>query len=103
MDKEIVTSQSLMDNASTYYTNLVASNNCKKTEFDKHAQIIALTTQVSDLKKEFSQVKSLANTFTPTPAPHTSGPGTNKFEQRRLEKINNEVEFNMIVKDGKKY
>jgi hypothetical protein len=55
------------------------------------------------LKKEFSQVKSLASTFTPTPAPCTSGPGTNKFEQWHLEKINNEEEFNMIVKDGKKY
>jgi hypothetical protein len=91
-----------MDNASTFYTNLVASNNWK-TGINKHAQIIALITQVSDLKKEFSQVKTLANTCTPTPAPCTSGPGTNKFEQRHLEKINNEVEFNMIVKDGKKY
>ncbi len=102
MNKEIVTSQSLMDDASTYYTNLVASNNWK-TGINKHAQIIALTTQVSDLKKEFSQVRSLANKFTPTPAPCTSGPGTNKFKQWRLEKIDNKEEFNMIVKDGKKY
>jgi hypothetical protein len=35
IDKEIVTSQSLMDNASTYYINLVASNNWK-TGIDKH-------------------------------------------------------------------
>jgi hypothetical protein len=89
-------------NASTYYTNLVASNNWK-TEINKHAQIIALTTQISKLKKEFSQAKSSANAFTPTPAPGTTGIGSNQFEQWRLEKINNKEEFNMIVKDGKKY
>ncbi len=62
-----------------------------------------MTAQISDLKKEFSQVKSLANTFTPTTASCTSGPGSNKFEQWRLEKIDNKEEFNMIVKNGKKY
>ncbi len=29
MDKEIITSQSLMDDASTYYTNMVASRDWK--------------------------------------------------------------------------
>jgi hypothetical protein len=42
MDKEKVSSQSLMNDASTYYTNLVTSGDWK-TEVNKHAQIIALT------------------------------------------------------------
>jgi hypothetical protein len=40
--KEIVTPQSLMDDAGTYYTNLIGSGSWK-LESTKHAQIIALT------------------------------------------------------------
>jgi hypothetical protein len=72
-----------------------------KTEVNKHSQIIALTTQISDLKKEFNQAKALNNTFTPAFA--SSGPGSNKFEQWCLEKVDNKEEFNMIEKDGKTY
>jgi hypothetical protein len=100
MNKEIVTSQSLMDDASTYYTNMVASGDWK-SEVNKHAQIIALTTQITELKKEFNEVKA-AKTITPsTPTP--SGSGSNKFEQWRLEKVDNKEEFNMVVRDGKTY
>jgi hypothetical protein len=77
---------------------MVASRDWK-TEVDKHTQIIALTTQISELKKEFNQAKALNNTFTPASA--SSGPGSNKFEQWRLEKVDNKEEFNMIVKEGK--
>ena len=59
MDKEIVTPQLLMDEAGTYFTNLVASGS-QKAEVSKHAQIIALTTQISELKNEFSKVKIAA-------------------------------------------
>jgi hypothetical protein len=45
MDKEKVTLQSLMADASSYYTNLVASGDWK-LETNKHAQIIALTMQI---------------------------------------------------------
>jgi hypothetical protein len=51
MDKEIVLPQSLMDDAETYYTNLIGSGSWKM-ESTKHAQIIALTTQLSELKTE---------------------------------------------------
>jgi hypothetical protein len=88
MDEEIVTSQSLMDDASTYYTNMVASGDWK-SEVNKHAQIIALTTQITELKKEFNGTKAVKNAITPAPAP--SGPGLNKFEQWRLEKVDNMV------------
>jgi hypothetical protein len=100
MDKEIVTFQSLMDDASTYYTNMVASGNWM-TEVNKHTQIIALTTQISELRKEFHQAKALNNTFTPASA--SSGASSNKFEQWRLEKADNKEECNMIVKGGKTY
>ncbi len=100
MDKEIVTSQSLMDNASMYYTNLVASGDWK-SEVNKHAQIIALTTQITELKKEFNETKAAKNAITLASVP--SGPGLNKFEQWHLEKVDKKEEFNMIVKDGKTY
>jgi hypothetical protein len=57
MDKENVTFQSLMADASSYYTNLVASGDWK-LEANKHAQIIALTTQILELKHAMSQVKT---------------------------------------------
>ncbi len=89
-----------MDDASTYYTNMVASRDWK-TEVNKHTQIIELTTQISELKKEFDQAKAPNNTFTPASA--SSGAGSNKFEQWHLEKVDNKEEFNMIMKDGKTY
>jgi hypothetical protein len=92
MGKEIVTSQSLMDDASTYYTNMVASGSWK-SEVNKHAQIIALTTQITELKKEFNKTKAAKNAI----------PASNKFEMWRLEKVDNKEEFNMVVKDGKTY
>ncbi len=96
MDKEKVSSQALVDDASTYYTNLVASDNWK-TEVNKHAQIIALTTQILELKKEVSQVKASATSIIPAPAPTV--PGSSKFEQWRLVKVNNNEDFNKIEKD----
>jgi hypothetical protein len=71
-----------MDDVSTYYTNMVASGDWK-TEINKHTQIIALTTQISELNKKFNQAKALNNTFTPASA--SSGAGSNKFEQWHLE------------------
>ncbi len=101
LDKEKVSSQLLMDDASTYYTNLVASG-AWKTEVSKHAQIIVLTTQILELKKEVSQVKASATSITPAPALTTSGP-SGKFEQWRLVKVNNNQGFNKIERDGKMF
>jgi hypothetical protein len=100
MDKEIVISQSLVDDSSTCHTNLVVSGNWK-TEVSNHAQIIALTTQILEFKKEGSQIKASANTFTPAPA--LSGTGSNQLEQWRIEKVDNKEEFINIMKDGKNY
>ena len=81
---------------------MVASSDWK-SEVSKHSQIIALTTQITELKKEFNKVKAAKNII-PTPSGSTpTGSGSNKFEQWRLEKVENKEEFNMIVKDGKTY
>jgi hypothetical protein len=75
MDKEIVTPQSLMDDADTYYTNLVGSGSCK-LESNKHAQIIALTMQLFELKTDIQSLnKQASDKFskgTTADKPHTS-------------------------------
>ena len=56
MDKEIVTPSRLwMTQARN--TNMLASGDWK-SEVSKHSQIIALTTQITELKKEFNEVKA---------------------------------------------
>jgi hypothetical protein len=89
----------LMDEAGTYFTNLVASGSWK-VEVSKHAQIIALTTQISELKNEFSKVKiaTMSNKKTPTSGTDDTvnlKPWGN-FEKWRITKVNNDAEFNMV-------
>jgi hypothetical protein len=48
-----------MDETETYFTNLVASGSWK-AEVSKHMQIIALTTQIFEVKNKFSKVKIMA-------------------------------------------
>jgi hypothetical protein len=57
IDKEKVSSQLLMADASSYFTNIVASGSLK-LETNKHAQIIASTMQILELKHAMSQVKT---------------------------------------------
>jgi hypothetical protein len=105
MDKEIVTPQSLMDDAGTYYTNLVSSGTWK-LESSKHAQIIALTTQLSELKTELHSLSKNAPDKSKEPlADKSSSSAKNygNFEAWRLTKVNNGAEFNMVEKGGKKF
>ncbi len=105
MDKEIVTLQSLMDDAGTYYTNLVGSGT-QKLESGKHAQIIALTTQLSELKTELQSLTKNASDKSNSSAPKKSSSSAKNygnFEAQRLTKVNNGADFNMIEKDSKKY
>jgi hypothetical protein len=100
VDKEKVTSQSLLANVSSYYTNLVASGDWK-LEINKHKQIIALTTQISELKTAMSQVKTSTK-----PSGDTNKFLCNQndaFQMWHLTKVENGNEFNMIEKDGTKY
>ncbi len=105
MDKEIVTSQLLMDEAGTYFTNLMASG-FWKAEVSKHTQIIASTTQISELKNKFSKVKIAAKPNKKTLISGTDDTSKAKqwgnFELRRITKVNNGTEFNMVEKDGRK-
>ena len=105
MDKEIVTPQSLMDDAGTYYTNLVGSGSWK-LESSKHAQIIALTTQLSEMKTELHSLSKLSKTNKTkdlTDKTPSNDKNYGKFDTWRLTKVNNNVEFNMIEKDGKTF
>jgi hypothetical protein len=105
IDKEFVTPQLLMDNAGTYYTNLVGSGSWK-LELSKNAQIIAFTTQLSELKMEFqslSKNSSEKSKDSTSDKPSSSTKNYGNFEARRLVKVNNGAEFNMVEKDGKKY
>jgi hypothetical protein len=98
MDKEIVTPQSLMDDAGTYYTNLVGSGSWK-LETSKHLQIITLTTQILELKME---IQSLTSTH----ASNKSSKGSRNYGNFKawcLVKINNNAEFNMLEKGDKKF
>jgi hypothetical protein len=70
MDKEIVTPQSLMDDAGTYYTNLIGSRSWK-LESNKHAHIIALTTQLSELKTEIQSLSKNASDKSKGSAPES--------------------------------
>ncbi len=49
-----------MDDAGTYYTNLVSSG-AWKLESGKHAQIIALTPQLSELKLELQSLSKIVS------------------------------------------
>jgi hypothetical protein len=55
MNCENYTSDGLMREASLYYLNLKFSG-ARKMEINKHQQIIALTTQLSDMKLEISKL-----------------------------------------------
>ncbi len=88
-----------MEDAGSYYTNMVASSDWK-LEVGKNAQIIALTTQISELKTAFNQTKIDKST-----KPH--GDDTPKqlcnpndsFQMWHLTKVNNDKEFNMVEKE----
>ncbi len=105
MDKEIVTPQSLMDDAGTYYT-LIGSGSWKM-ESTKHAQIIALTTQLSKLKTEIQSLTKNASKESlkgsTADKPSSSPKNYGNFEAWHLIKVNNNTEFNMVEKGDKKF
>ena len=105
MNKSPVTLQELMDDASAYFINL-KNTGAWKIEISRNSQIIALTTQLTELKTEFAASK--ASKGTPkldTPklddGKHTGGPARYAFDFWRLEKIDNKAEHNMVERDGK--
>ena len=101
MNKEQVTSRSLMDDAAAYYVNLKNTGSWK-TEMSRNSQLIALTTQLTELKTEMGKLSSNKA----APKVDESKPAGGKipsyvFELWRLEKVDNKVEHNMVERDGK--
>ena len=88
--------------ALTTLGNLVGSGSWK-LESTKHAQIIALTTQLSEMKQELNSLSKINKPKDSTNKPTSGDKKTGNFEEWRLTKVNNNVEFNMVEKDGKKF
>jgi hypothetical protein len=101
MNKEQVTSRSLMDDAAAYYVNLKNTGSWK-TEMSRNSQLIALTTQLTELKTEMGKLSS-AKAATRVDESKPAGGNNPKyvFELWRLEKVDNKVEHNMVERDGK--
>jgi hypothetical protein len=106
MVKEIVTPQSLMDDAGTYYTNLIGLGSWKM-ESTKHAQIIALTTRLSKLKMEIQLLTKNASKESAKGStadkPFSSPKNYGNFEAWHIIKVNNNAVFNMVEKGDKKF
>ena len=100
MNKSPITSQELMDDASAYYINL-KNTGTWKIEISRSSQIIALTTQLTELKTEFAASKASKSTPKLDDGKPAGGPAKYVFEVWRLEKIDNKVEHNMVERDGK--
>jgi hypothetical protein len=111
MNKTKITSAKLMEEAATYYLNLKLTG-AWKIEISKHMQIIALTTQIVEMKSKISNLAiaktGAANRDTGKSdggpgagQPGGAGGGRYVFELWRLEKVNNNADHNMIERDGK--
>ena len=99
MNKAHITSQTLIDDASAYYVNL-KNTGAWRIELSGNTQIIALTTQLSELKTEMTKLSAAKiplkqNENTPPPG------GKYVFEFWRLKKIDNKAEHSMVERDGK--
>ncbi len=92
----------LIADASSYYMNLVASGDWK-LEANKHAQIIALTMQILELKHEISQVENSTKPSGDAVNPSNETCSKNViFQKWCLTKVENGNQFNMVEKDGTK-
>ncbi len=100
MNKSVVTSQELMDDAAAYFINL-KNTGAWKIEMSRNSQIIALATQLTELKTEFDASKASKGTPKLDNSKPTGGPVKYVFELWRLEKIDNKAEHGMVERDGK--
>ena len=100
MNKSIVTSQELMNDASAYFVNLKNTGSWK-IELSRSSQIVALTTQLTELKTEFDKLSASNGTPKLDDGKPAGGPAKYIFELWRLEKVDNKNEHNMVERDGK--
>ncbi len=91
MIKMCVTLQSLIDNALAYYVNL-KNTGAWKTETSCNSQIIALTTQLLDLKTQLSNLVFNKAPLKQDKNVPTSGKPRYVFELWRLDKVVNKLE-----------
>ena len=101
MGSVTITADMLMDGAEVYYNSLV-DRNLWNPEHSSKAQIIALTTQIQNLKSELSSVKSqqAAAPALPPKSP-TRTPTSSSIDPWRLQKQESGKEFSQIEADGK--
>ena len=100
MNKSIVTLQELMDDVAPYYINL-KNTGAWKMEMSRNSQIVALTTQLTELKTEMSKLSASTGTPKLDEGKPAGGPAKYVFELWRLEKVANKAEHNMVERDGK--
>jgi len=96
MNKSVVTSQELMDDAGAYFINL-KNTGAWKIEMSRNSQIIALTTQLTELKTEFAASKASKDTPKLDDGKPTGDKVKYTFNLWHLKKIDNKAEH----RDGK--
>ena len=100
MNKSNVMSQILINNASAYYVNL-KNTAAWKVELSKNLQLIALTTQISELESKISKLS--INSGSSKQNEEAPARDSNKyiFKLWHLNKVDNKAAHNMIEHDEK--
>ena len=100
MNKLNVMSQTLINDASAYYINL-KNTGAWKVELSKNLQLIALTTQISELESKISKLSTNSGSSKQNKEAPARGNNNYVFEQWHLNKVDNKAEHNMVKRDGK--
>ncbi len=100
MNKSVVTSQALMDDTAAYYINL-KNTGAWKMEMSCNSQIIALTTQLTELKIELGKLSASKGTPKLDEGKPTGGPAKYSFELWRVKRVDDKAEHNMVERDEK--
>jgi hypothetical protein len=100
MNKSNVMSQILTDEAFAYYVNL-KNTGAWKVELSKNLQLIALTTQISELESKISKLSTNSGSSKQNEEAPACDNNNYTFELWRLEKVDNKAKHNMIECNGK--
>jgi hypothetical protein len=100
MNKSNITSQNLIDDASAYYVNL-KNTGAWKVELSKNSQLIALTTQNSDLENILSKLSTNSGSSKQNEEAPACGNNKYVFELWHLNMVDNKIEHNMVERNGK--
>ncbi len=101
MNKSFISSQDLIDDTSAYYVNL-KNTGAQKIELSKYCQIIAFTTELSELKAKIAKISTnKGSNFKKDEAAPASGNKPYVFEFWPLEKFDYNAVYNMAKQNGK--